>query len=710
MKKQLNLEFIDESNENNYNSDLYNEIYEQQPNVRNPKIPDSLRTPEPSQKKLFQINKKLSKLDNESQIDLNSDINIYSSRNSNILGSSLNNFDKIDGQLNKSKLHRTTKYRSGYLSNNNSNKIITKSMRWNKSYSYRRPFSKNKRKFIFLLICLINILVNLDRGAIPAATTEIKEKIKISNAQLGMIGSLLFLGLILGSLTGGYIFSKYSSKWIVILSLFVFCFFLYSFTILESYGGMYLCRVGCGFCEVFCLIYFPIWVDQYGVKGMKTMWLTFLQMGVPLGWIIGFLIEVGSIKYYKSWEGGFFMQIILVCVCNGILFLTPDKFFERNYKHSESTQEEIENEFKMFKEVYSKKLTKNHNQYLLNNMNLINDVYNSKYGRPSLYSIFSMVEFEEEYGTEKYCDALKQLSKNKSYITTMLGISCSLFVITGMQFWMSDYMQEVLHLKQSETYLIYIIVCISAPTFGVLTGGFLIQYLGGYTTEKALDAICKLTFIAFICTCFLPLIDITIIFALFVWLLLFFESSVTPGLTGLMITSISGSYKEFGNSITQLCYNLIGFLPSPYIYGLVCSISGREDSKWGLSVMILWSLFGFISIYFAKKIIINNKMEGSESEINKKDYLEKMIDPKKSESNEIFNSMEYDNENTDYKKRQTIDSNFSTEDIKELDNKKQDITNNRYTRNVPSILTKSIGQLKQKSNLITNIFGGINQV
>ncbi len=708
MKKQLTLEFIDENNENNNKTDydLYDEIYEQQLNVRNPKIPDSLQTPEPSQKKIFQMKGKVSKLDNESQIDLNSDINIYSSRNSNYLGSSLNNLDK-------SKNFRKSKHINGILSNSNSNKILTKNTFFNKSYSYRRAFSKKKRKFIFLLIFLINILVNLDRGVIPAATTEIKEKIKISNAQLGMIGSLLFFGLILGSLTGGYIFSKYSSKWIVILSLFAFCFFLYSFTILESYGGMYLCRIGCGFCEVFCLIYFPIWVDQYGVKGMKTMWLTFLQMGVPLGWIIGFLIEVGSIKYYKSWEGGFIMQIILVCVCNIILFLTPDKFFERNYKHSESTQEEIENEFKIFKEVYSKNLIKNHNQYLLNNMNLINDVYNSKYGRPSLYSIFSMVEFEEEYGTEKYCDALLQLTKNKSYITTMLGISCSLFVITGIQFWISDYMQEVLHLKSSETYFIYIIVCISAPTFGVLTGGFLIQYLGGYTTEKALDAICKLTLIGFICACFAPLFNLPIIFAFSIWLLLFFESSVTPGLTGYMISSIPSRYKELGNSITQLCYNLIGFLPSPYIYGLVCSISGREDSKWGLSVIVLWSLFGFISIYFARKIIINNKLEEGESEINKEDYLEKIIDPKSFEQNDIYNSNEYENENNEnneYKRRQTFNSNISTEDLKESDNKKPDITNNKYQRNVPNILTKSIRQLKHKSNIITNIFGGINQV
>ena len=703
MKNQINIEFIDEKIEDNNISDLDDEIYKQQSNIKNPTIPDSLKTPEPSQKKILQIKKK-SKLDNESQIDLMSDI--YSSRNSNVFGSSLNNLEKVDYQLNKSKNFRKTKFKSGNISSN-SNKIITKNI-YNKSYSYRRPFSKKKRKFIFLLICLINILVNLDRGAIPAATTEIKNKNNISNAELGMIGSLLFLGLTLGSLTGGYFFSKYSSKWVVIISLFSFCFFLYSFTILESSGGMYLCRIGCGFCEVFSLIYFPIWVDQYGVKDRKTIWLTFLQMGVPLGWIFGYLLEVCSIKYYKSWEGGFFIQIIFVCVCNSIFFLTPDKFFERNYKHSESTQEEIENEFNTFKEAYSKNLEKNHNEYLLKNMNLINDVYNSKYGRPSLYSVFSMVDYEEEFGTEKYCKALTQLTKNKSYISTMFGISCSLFITTGIQFWISDYMQEVIHLNSSEAYFIYVIVCISAPTLGVLTGGFVVQYFGGYTTEKALDAMCKLTFISFICACFLPVFEYPIIFGIFIWLLLFFESSVIPGLTGLMISSISGNYKELGNSITQLFYNLIGFLPSPYIYGLVSSYTGGEDSKWGLSVIILWSFFGFSSVVFAKKIIVNNEM--NEIEINKEDYLENIIDENSIDDNDICNSNQYGNEGLKYKRSKTFSSNFSSKNDKETENNKKNFLIKKTTIVAPNIIIKSFGKLKGKSTLITNLYGGINQL
>ena len=700
MKKKVTLEIInsndDKDNKNEkLDSNSENDIFEQDFDIKGPRIPDSLRTPEQSQKRIIEVKKKQSKLD-MSQIDLNAD-NLYNSTNSNILGNSNNSInndniinEKTEKQLKKYKTIKINTHKNKYSGFINYNKNSSKNIAINKSYSYRRPFSKQKRKFIFVLICLINILINLDRGAIPAGTTEIKEKNNITNAELGMIGSLLYFGLILGSLTGGYFFSKYSSKWVVILSLFAFCFFLYSFTILESCGGLYLCRVGCGFCEVFCLIYFPIWVDQYGVKGMKTIWLTFLQIGIPLGSILGYLIEACSIKYYKSWEGGFYIQIFLICSCSGILFLTPDKFFERNYRHSESTQEEIENEFKTFKELLSKKLKKNQSKFLLSNMNLINDVYNSKYGRPSLYSIFSMIDREEEYGTNQYCNAMTKLIKNKSYISTMFGISCSLFVVTGIQFWISDYMQEVIHFNSSETYIIYALVCISAPTLGVLTGGIIIQYLGGYTTGKALDACCKLTFIGFICSLILPIFEIPILFVIIMWLLLFFESSITPGLTGLMISCIPDNYKELGNSITQLCYNLIGFLPSPYIYGLVSSYTGGNDSKWGLSVIILWSLFGFISLIFAKQIFISNEL--NEMDINKEYYLDKMIDTKTSHNNEIFN--DFDNENLEYKRSQTFNSNFSSEVLNDNDNS----------------LTNKISVIKERSNIITNLYGGINHI
>ena len=571
--------------------------------------------------------------DSDSSSEKNKNLNnIYENQNSEInnnfenrkRNSSSTNFNRRQ-QIPRKKSYKEddNENNNNYINNNENNEnpysyyVNEKEITIGKLYSYRRPYSKSRRKLIFILIFLVNILINCDHGAIPAGTKELKEAKNISNMQLGTIGSLVYLGLVLGSISGGYIFSTYSSKWVVINSLLATCIFLYFFTVSNYWEAMALCRIGCGFFQVFCYIYFPIWVDQYGVNNTQTLWLTFLQLGVPIGTMVGYLTEAYTIKYYNNWQGAFYIQIVGILICVILMFITPDKFFSKNYRHSESTPEEIKSEFNDLKELFNKRNSKINNKYLFRNMNLINNIYDSKYGRPSLYSIFSMIDDIEEEGKQKYFSVIKELIFNKKYIFTMLGISCMLFVVTGIQFWISDYMQEVMNVPSSKVYIIFSIVCITAPTLGVLSGGIFIQYLGGYTNRKALDACFKISIIAGCCGIFLPLFDIPIIFVIFMWLLLFFGGSITPGLTGIMIASIPENSKEIGNSVTQLFYNLIGYLPSPFIYGFVCKYTGGSKSRWGLTVLVLWGMLGVLFLYFAKKydfifyeIENYNEMEG----------------------------------------------------------------------------------------------------
>jgi MFS family permease len=110
-----------------------------------------------------------------------------------------------------------------------------------------RPFGKLRRKIIFLLIFFVNVLINIDHGAIPAATTIMKRDLNLDNIALGTIGSLVYLGLVLGAMSAGPIFNMYGSKWIVILSVLTSCFFLYFFTIVHSIAMLAFCRTGCGF-------------------------------------------------------------------------------------------------------------------------------------------------------------------------------------------------------------------------------------------------------------------------------------------------------------------------------------------------------------------------------------------------------------------------------------------------------------------------------
>ena len=583
---------------------------------------------------------------------------------------------KEDNNSNYNNLNSKSNKEESMHFENTSDYTNEKEITIGKLYSYRRPYSKYRRKLIFILICIINILINCDHGAIPAGTKELKEAKNLSNIQLGTIGSLVYLGLVLGSISGGYIFSTYGSKWVIINSLLATCIFLYFFTTSDIYITMALCRVGCGFFQVFCYIYFPIWVDQFGVNNTQTLWLTFLQLGVPIGTMIGYLTEACSNKYYNSWQGAFYVQIFCIIGCVVLLFVTPDKFFSKNYRHSESTPEEIKSEFNDLKDLFHKKIGKHNNKYLFKNMNLINNVYESKYGRPSLYSIFSMVDEVEEEGKQKYFSVIKELITNKKYIFTMLGISCMYFVVTGIQFWISDYMREIMNISSSKVYIIFSVVCITAPTSGVLLGGIFIQYLGGYTNKMALNACFKISIIAAGCGIVLPLFNIPAVFVIFMWLLLFFGGSITPGLTGIMIASIPENKKEIGNSISQLFYNLIGYLPSPFIYGLVCKYTGGSKSKWGLVVLVLWGVLGVINLYFAKRY-------------------------------EFEDNIDLDND--------TSDNLENEENIKELFLNNNDNNTNNENIVKRKFMRRNTGELpikkydfKEKSKMITKLFGRIS--
>jgi MFS family permease len=200
----------------------------------------------------------------------------------------------------------------------------------------------------------------------------------------------------------------------------------------------------------------------------------------------------------------------------------------------------------------------------------------------------------------------------------MLTICCLLFVVTGIQFWISDYMQTVLDVDPKNVFMIFAVVSITGPTLGVLAGGYLIQKLGGYTNKTALDACFKISLLAALSGCLLPIIDIIPIFVILMWLLLFFGASIVPGLTGIMLSSTPEKTKEIAMSITHLCYNLLGYLPSPFLYGLVCKYTGGVKSRYGLVFILLWSYFG-VFFLFLSKWFKNHNLNQNDKNIHEKD-------------------------------------------------------------------------------------------
>ena len=51
---------------------------------------------------------------------------------------------------------------------------------------------------LFLVVLLLNLLINFDHGVMPAAAIRMQEDLDLNNMQFGWLGSIVFIGLTLG--------------------------------------------------------------------------------------------------------------------------------------------------------------------------------------------------------------------------------------------------------------------------------------------------------------------------------------------------------------------------------------------------------------------------------------------------------------------------------------------------------------------------------
>ena len=58
--------------------------------------------------------------------------------------------------------------------------------------------SKKVLNFIFAIVFFTNLMINVDHGILPACTKEVKRDLDLDNANLGLLGSLVYAGLVIG--------------------------------------------------------------------------------------------------------------------------------------------------------------------------------------------------------------------------------------------------------------------------------------------------------------------------------------------------------------------------------------------------------------------------------------------------------------------------------------------------------------------------------
>jgi MFS family permease len=117
--------------------------------------------------------------------------------------------------------------------------------------------------------------------------------------------------------------------------------------------------------------------------------------------------------------------------------------------------------------------------------------------------------------------------------------------------------------------------------------------LGGYTKPKVLSVVCFMGFLTSVVGIPIPFVDNYFVVTLMLWVLLFLGGFMMPSLTGMIISAAPRNQKSMATSFAFFCYNLFGYLPAPFLYGIVQNLSGwGQESRLGMGMLMLWTVFG----------------------------------------------------------------------------------------------------------------------
>ncbi len=264
---------------------------------------------------------------------------------------------------------------------------------------------------------------------------------------------------------------------------------------------------------------------------------------------------------------------------------------------------------------------------------------------------------------------IKFILSNKIFISTILYKSINQFILSGLTFWLTDYLENILNEKNSfQRLYVYIESIVIGPIIGIALGGFIGSLTGGYEKKNSVLAIFILQSIAIVFSLFVPLVDNINFFALYLALFNAFMSSVIPVNTGLILWTLPKNLKGFGNGIGNLITTIIGKFPSPFLYGYIQYSFNEYNKKIGMHFLMKFSFIGEVCLLFATYFRFKNNSTEIEKVIeetknsNKKKLSESF---RKSINSEILSSAF----NNDISTLNDMDS-FNSEDC-DLENEEE---------------------------------------
>ena len=481
----------------------------------------------------------------------------------------------------------------------------------NKIYKLTEPeeeIPSFRRNCIYAVFLLSNLFLNYDTGVIPASLIEITKEIHLDYSEQALIGSLVYLGLSFASIFVSLIFSKFGPSKVCSIILLLNLISCFVFSLSSNKIILFSMRFMMGVTEAFIVIYAPVWVNNYSPLEYSTTWMGILHSCTALGVILGYVAASIIINFFDTLTWRFAIQI------QGFveIFFSLFFWFERDdYINVDMRKTIPANEI----ELENKDINR------LSNASPSfspSKVRSSRKFDPRIDTI-------ETGNLSRYLYQTKIVLTTPLYVTITLGMCAIYFIVTGIQFWMTKYLIEILDIEPLLVNIIFSGISITAPLFGVLVGGTISDIYGGYKGKnviRAIKMIIAFGLVSFVFAFPMGFLFQIIYLSVLLWTFLFFGAAIIPIGTGIMISAVPKYCQATSSSISQLIFNLFGYFFSPMVTGFIMDrfIDKRKGFIWGMRVVFWWVIFClifFISSYFVAiknyEIYEKNNNEGEES-------------------------------------------------------------------------------------------------
>ena len=347
---------------------------------------------------------------------------------------------------------------------------------------------------------------------------------------------------------------------------------------------IFIClRIIMGLFQSFICVFLPIWVIQHAPCNKKTSWMAYLQASVPVGIMLGYILAAVVLEldtdhdqllfHVSNWRWPIIIEVCaLLPFCLGFFFI-PNTALNLILKYD--------------------------------NLEQSKGCIVREEGRQLPVSLCEKNQASESVFSIVY--SLFRLPGYKYLIGTMTSLY---FVVTGIQFWIPSYMLVVISSSRPLVNANFIAVASTAPTIGILFGGWLIDYHGGFKTlEQRIKTlkICLLFGFLSVCSA-VALVFIRVLwqFSITLWILLFCGAAILPSCSGIVLSIVPDQLRPTASSLNLMIFNFFGYFLSLTLSGWMMQLLIDDGSCnytcsriWGFRMILSWSIFSLTFLALA---------------------------------------------------------------------------------------------------------------